>query len=265
VEDVTAAWVLLYTAAHIMDSVEDGDPPEKWWADLGESGAINVATGLMATSSIVLDNLRRTGPPETAASIAEGFHQAILQMGGGQHSDLTCDEPSPSECLKIAESKSGAFFALACWSGARLATSDLQIASYYECYGRHLGILVQINDDIDGVWGVDLARSDLRQPARWTLPIAYAMAVGSPEERFALHSRMSAARQDPQAVIGARNLIEDTGAALFLATLATKHTALAANALEKAHSASPARETLKALLDDHLPRLKPGNRADAQT
>jgi geranylgeranyl diphosphate synthase type I len=265
VDDVAAAWVLLYTAAHIMDSVEDGDPPEEWWADLGESGAINVATGLYAISSIVLDDLRRTGPPEAAASIAEGFHQAILQMGGGQHSDLTCDGPSPSECLEIAESKSGAFFALACWSGARLATSDLQIASHYESYGRHLGILIQINDDIDGVWGADLARSDLRRPARWTLPIAFAMAVGTPEQRSTLHSRMRAARQDPQAVIGARNLIEDTGAALYIATLATKHMALAIDALEKAHSASPAREELKAVLDDHLPRLKPGNRAYAQT
>jgi geranylgeranyl diphosphate synthase type I len=265
VDDVAAAWVLLYTAAHIMDSVEDGDPPEEWWADFGESGAINVAIGLYAVSSIALDNLRRTGPPEAAASITEGFCQAMLQMGGGQHGDLTRDEPSPSECLKIAESKSGAFFALACWSGARLATPDPQIVSHYESYGRHLGILIQINDDIDGVWGTDLARSDLRRPTRWTLPTAYAMAVGSPEQRSALHSCMSAARRDPQAVIGARNLIEDTGAALFLATIATKHTALATDALEKAHSASPAREALKALLDDHLPRLKPGNRAYAQT
>ena len=44
--DLTAAWILFYSAAHLMDKVQDQDEPDPWWQKLGPGVALSAATGL---------------------------------------------------------------------------------------------------------------------------------------------------------------------------------------------------------------------------
>jgi hypothetical protein len=86
-ETVTASWLLLYAAAHHLDSVED----EEIIGDISRSVLTNTATGLLATASLVLNEL---GETTVAREIQREFHQTVLRMCAGQHTDLTRLEPS---------------------------------------------------------------------------------------------------------------------------------------------------------------------------
>jgi geranylgeranyl pyrophosphate synthase len=73
----------------------------------------------------------------------------VLSVCSGQHLDLSLASPDLTTCWKIAEAKSGAAFSLACYVGTRVATSDTQRLQAMEAFGRHLGTIVQISDDLE--------------------------------------------------------------------------------------------------------------------
>lgn len=249
-EPVAAAWGLLYTAAHVLDSVEDNDIPDAMWAHLGPGPAVNVATGLIVSASLALSGLRCWDVAETVvASIMDDFYCSILQICSGQHRDLTQAEPSLEECWQVVDAKSGTVFAVACRAGARLVIDDQDCLGHYSRFGHHLGVLVQIGDDASGVWPTKGRPSDLATGGGWTLPVAYAMAVSPPEVRVRLRECLQAASQDPAAEVEGRRLMENAGAALYLAAEAERYCQRAKLALENACPPSAARDELASLLD----------------
>lgn len=122
-ESFTMAWWQLYAALHVLDSVEDGDVVDAPWSQWGPGPAINVSTGLIASVGIALGELERTTTHQAAHAIRDDVFRTLLRMAAGQHADLTLHEPTLEQCWRIAEAKSGIFFALACRSGAQLATA----------------------------------------------------------------------------------------------------------------------------------------------
>jgi hypothetical protein len=146
---VTAAWFLLQLAAYWLDKVEDQELESTALALL-ESGAVsNLSTGLIFLAQLILNRLEEDDgiDPSTAAEIRIMFSVSILRVCGGQHIDLTTDFRKLNDVLNSFEKKSGHFFALACFAGARLATHDpMQLNACME-YGRHLGVLLQIADE----------------------------------------------------------------------------------------------------------------------
>ncbi len=243
-EWVTAAWRLLGEAAHLLDALEDGDggiEPHPF----NPAQSLNMATGLMTSASLALSLIQ---DPETALSISQDFYRTGLRMCAGQHADLTENEPTLDRCWRIVEAKSGAFFALACRAGARLAGNDsLQIESFSE-FGRHLGILVQIGDDINGLWPSAGERSDLAAGKR-SLPVAYAMQVFPASRRETLRGLLETAQGEQGAEAEARRLIIESGAVLYLYAEAERHRQEGRLALERGATPSPAQAALLMLLN----------------
>jgi hypothetical protein len=60
-ESVTAAWMSLYAALHLLDSVEDQDVTDEPWAQWGIGAAINISTGLIASTAAILCRLEQIG------------------------------------------------------------------------------------------------------------------------------------------------------------------------------------------------------------
>lgn len=250
---VAAAWGLLYMAAHLLDSIEDGDVPTAWWKRLGLGPAVSVATGLLASASLVLGSLRYQDVAESVVTnIMEDFHHSLLQACCGQYRDLTQVEPSLEECWQVAEAKSGVVFAVACRAGARLVVDDLARLGHYSRFGHHLGVLLQLSDDMNGVWSTQGVSSDLSS-SKWTLPVAYAMDVSPPEVRARLREHLQAAPHNSTSEIEVRRLIEAAGALLYMTVEAERHYQQARHALEQACSLSAARDELVALLDSIVP------------
>lgn len=249
-----AAWQILYTALHILDAIEDDDRPDGTWAQWGVGPAINITTGLLTSGHEALEALIDSGVnAQTARQIRSDFNQTILTMCAGQHNDLTMHQPTLDESWKIAEAKSGHFFALASRSGARLATEDQQVIDRFGQFGFHLGMLIQIGDDLSGLWSTTEDFSDLRDANRWTLPIAYAMSTAAPEDRMLLTACLQAAASDSAAEAQARALIIKTGAVLYLMAEAQRHYQHAKTLVLQLASTTPACESLLALLQSYLP------------
>jgi geranylgeranyl pyrophosphate synthase len=220
---VAAGWTLLYYAAHLLDSIEDGDDLG-WFETLSEGVTTNLATGLIVSAFECVGKLRNLDMPGASVSdIEREFRKSIMVMSSGQHLDLSNEAPSLDECWHIAERKSATFFQLACRSGARCATSDERLIDAYGKFGYHVGMLVQIGDDWAGVWGDGLSGDDLYPELRITIPVAYAVAV---DREFGLDQI-----RDRDDLV---ERIEKSGARLYLAAKLRWHEAEAARALQNA-------------------------------
>lgn len=246
--NVEDAWMLLYTALHLLDDIEDGDTRTSAYAPNALGAAINITTGLLASTQLALDTLESSSvSPETAKAIRSEFSQTVLTMCAGQHSDLTLPEPTLDQCWQIGTAKSAAFFALACRVGARLAGCGSQAIDVLGRFGHCLGMLIQIGDDVSGLWPTNTKRSDLAH-RHWTLPIAFAMSTASPADAKHLRACLQRAQTDPLAEAEARNLVITRGAILYLTVEAQRLYTEACSLLREVTQPSTACDTLLALL-----------------
>jgi geranylgeranyl pyrophosphate synthase len=260
---ITSAWGLLYAALHLFDDVEDQDLTDEPWARWGAGPAINIATGLLTSSSMALENLEQdTISAQAARAIRHDFYQTILTMCAGQHDDLTLVEPSIEQCWQIAAAKSGAFFALGCRTGARLAIDDPARIDWFGQIGQHIGMLVQISDDVQDLWAEGKRRSDLIAGQRWTLPIAYAMSNLPETERGRLQEYVRLAASDATAEAAARRLVIKSGAILYLVAEARRYVYKARCLLLQAVAPSAARDALLLLLATSVPMGMGGSGKD---
>lgn len=246
---VADAWGLLYYAAHLLDAVEDGQVEIGSPSSPGAGSMTNVAIGLMTSAMLALNALEDSGTsPEVSQNIRSRFHGTVLRMCGGQHADLTRPEPSLDECWQAAQAKSGAFFALACWAGARLASCDSSQPDLFGLFGQNLGTVIQIRDDLSGLSPVAGEISDLASGGSWTLPVAYTMSVVPEGERDQLRRLLRAAPNDAAARAEARRRIIESGAVLYLTIEVERRRRQAEAALMAASQPGRARDDLMALL-----------------
>ncbi len=84
--------------------------------------------------------------------------------------------------------KAGSLAAMACQVGAAVAVDDPAILELVGDFGRHVGVVAQLLNDLAGVDPDSASRgSDLRRGKK-TLPIAYALAA--PATRASPHRRV---------------------------------------------------------------------------
>lgn len=239
---------LLYAAAHLLDDVEDRDQPDAISGLISANQVISLATGFIFTAELVLARLEGMGVAnQTAKSIRLITNQAVLRMASGQHLDLVTLRPSLEQCWHIAEAKSGEFFALACILGARLGTEDPAVLNGLSTFGRQLGIIKQIKDDWTDLWGEGAGGSDLERH-KWSLPIAYALSVLSPDQANWISSYLENHTQELGAQQEARDLILHSGSLLYLQLEIKKSEYLASDALLGCCPPSSATEQLLFIL-----------------
>lgn len=249
-DDLTVAWLLYYVAADLMDSVQDADEPHVWWAEYGLGIALSTASGLYFSASLALNNLHaRSETSSVATTIAEEFYSDLLVMGSGQHKELLNKQTSLEDYWQQVEAKSGVFFAVACRSGARLATADEQQLAQFGLFGQHVGVLIQIKDDLEAYqrqnqspvekWFADLRRS---------LPAVYALEVSESPYKEQLQSCLSQTSSGESAAKEVIRLIDRSGASIYILAEVERHKRLAIEALEQAQPLSPFGDELVEML-----------------
>ena len=259
-EYIATAWFLLYIAAHVFDNLEDQDQPERWREGMGSGEAINVASGLLFSASLALSHLYRSREfGLTAGDICSQFYQSVLKMSAGQHLDLITRQPALKTWFEIAEMKSGTFFALACWSGARLATGDAGRLDGFSRFGSHLGVLLQIHDDLEDLGYVQNqdAKKSLKGITR-SLPVAYALEVCPEDVRGRLLASLREADEKESASRDVFDLLDQCGAALYLKIEIEHRQQEARAALESAWPDPSAQEPLYSFLQTLEVNLGPG-------
>ena len=163
---VAAAIELLILSFDIIDDLQDKDSDYSWTKTPDLS--LNVALAMLVMTS---RTIRETSfeHKNTAIQILEDY---ALRSINGQQLDLlnTCrDEQS---YIQMIEQKSGSLSAMACLIGEVLATGVT--SSEVEEYGKYIGIIQQIKNDIQSLktWG---PKNDLLNK-RYSLPIIYLLS-----------------------------------------------------------------------------------------
>jgi len=253
---VSAAWCLLHTAALLLDDVQDHELALKPWPPIGPSQAINLATALIFASQLALSRLEPGADTALILAIWQVFSRAILNVCAGQHLDLCAESLSLDDYWRMAGSKSGAFFELACRTGAMLGTEDGRLIDRYAEFGYNLGILVQISDDFNGAWNAPNA-GDLVAGSQ-ALPVVYALSVGSDRDRVRLLNLLERTSSEAAAITSARQLISDLGGLHYLSIQAEAYRRRARTALPTPETTCAAYSQLTGLLDNVMPVLDVG-------
>lgn len=250
---VTAAWQLIRLAAKLFDDVEDGEAGDR------SAEVNNLATGCLFIAYEALEKLTEYGISwEQSHRVRRRFNQACLQTCAGQDFDLATrwdrEIPTPDDWMEVARAKSGVLFAWASWAGAMVAGVGQELEDSFWEYGLHLGILVQIADDYNGIWNSSL-NTDL-SAYRVTLPVSYAHFVANLDERNVLMNLLREANLgNAVAISKGRNLITTLGAQKFILAAAQVQRHESIEVMRRVCLSNQASESLSILLDNTFPAL----------
>ncbi len=246
---VAAAWHLFYCAAHLVDDVADHAP-----LPLPPSLTINAAFGLTFLAQLSLFTLgSNQARDERILKLADLFNHAAVRVVDGQAADLTWDlhKATLDDYWYMAGAKTGEWFALACRAGALFGAQPHEV-DIYGTFGYHLGVLIQLNDDLNALWKPrdvgDLTTIDR------TLAVVYGLMVAPPATRQRLVDLV------PLAASGTnldefRSLLADLGAVHYLTLQAGHHYVLARETLLSLARPHPAHDELLLILDSVFPMM----------
>lgn len=234
-DDLTTAWFLFYLAADLMDKIQDQDQAP-WQNKMSTGVALNAVSGLYFTASKALSCRHEEGVSKVGHDgIVEEFYKGFLMMCSGQHRDLEFETPTLKTFWEIASAKSGIFFSMACWGGARLAIADSRRLNGYKKYGHHLGMLIQILDDLEEFKpGIGVAQGGNKSGILKSLPVVYAMEVYPPSVRDHLRKCLIASGNHDNCYAEAIELIDQSGAVLYIETEIEHHRSEAMDGLSRA-------------------------------
>jgi geranylgeranyl pyrophosphate synthase len=240
-----------------MDAIEDNDLPPEGPPAASASGsaassmAASLATGLYFTASLILSRLSVPAPAGLPASqIAEDFYTSLLALAAGQNADLTAGSViSLDQYWEIAAGKSGTFFSLACRTGAARATSDPDVLASFGQAGHHLGSILQVMDDTEEVQALVKPEVLVSGPSLLrSLPVVFLGEVASHSVIERLHLLLSDPVPDMQSRREVYNILDENGAALYVAAELERHRQASLNALDHAAPALPENHPLRSLL-----------------
>jgi geranylgeranyl pyrophosphate synthase len=172
---VATACGLLIVAMRWFDDVQDRDRRESLWDEIGPGRAINMAA---AGLSAAWYTLAKDEELPKAALIA--FGKYTIELAHGQDIDLKGGVARTlDDYWRLMRGKTGAALALGCEVGALAACPDNKVgAEACGRFGAHMGVLLQILDDLDGTFHPD-GIGDLHA-GKITLPVLYGLAIDHP-------------------------------------------------------------------------------------
>lgn len=174
---VSAAWVAMLQAAHVLDSIQDGDfNPE------GEISTQEIALGAVVKLLFAISRfVASVRPLEAQTRVALLFAEAGSHSTTGQHMDLTQDYKvmAPVAALEAywhsVILKSGSLFRVAAAGGAAVGTDSAPLIEALADYGTCVGVLLQVLDDCR-----DIMNRPGTEVDELSLPLVlYALAIGS--------------------------------------------------------------------------------------
>ncbi len=244
---LVAAWQLSRLSAKLLDDVADGE------SAYSAAQAVGLATSLLFLAPLALCQLsKQRMPSDRVNRLAQSLDEAGLRACAGQHLELTAQPAmAPDAWLQIASAKSGEPLAWAAWAGAFAAGAAEDALANLREYGFHLGILLQIADDFNGIWH-DNGASDLKS-GQLNLAVCYAYLVADARQRGELETLLKGLKKgEGEALSGARRLLTQMGAQAYLLVAGQDRRQQALAALQKNDRPAP---PLIALLDGIWPAL----------
>jgi geranylgeranyl diphosphate synthase type I len=192
---VAAAVELLHSAALVFDDIQDAGRLRRGrpalWTLCGAGQAINVGVALQAAVHLAVASAVRAGlPADRAVAVGEELGLASLRLAEGQYLDLSFQggqRPSIEDYMRMCAAKTASLLSAAAGLGALVAGRE-DLADTARQLGYHLGMYLQIEDDIAGIWGDAGATGKLPadlEAGKKTLPILYLFQLEDPPPELA--------------------------------------------------------------------------------
>ena len=166
-----AAWEAANIAMRILDNAQDDDKQGTLRAQFGWERAVNVSTGFSVWIFELLSHAE--WPAGKSRQIIKEFSHAGLQLLAGQDNDLENLPRDLEESWGLMAAKDGAAFSLACVAGGYCGDAEYGEMRCLRAYGLHLGILLQVFDDLEGIWFPE-GKSDLER-GKVTFPLVHGL------------------------------------------------------------------------------------------
>ncbi len=192
--EVAATWEVVAQAGGILDDLQDGDR-SGLGARVGPGRAFNFSAALLAYGALLLSRLPL--PPLRVLALQREFHRETLHLLAGQDLDLTGKTATLDDYWATITGKTARAFAWACGAGARCGTEDPAAVDACRGFGLHLGLALQVLDDLQGIWE-PVGRGDLHA-GKVTLPLLYGLEMDHP------------GREELQEMVRERRLPEEAG------------------------------------------------------
>ena len=186
-----AAMEMLVATGDVIDDIQDGEaalPQDR--RSMGRT-LETMSLLLMLCHSAIGRLADRGVPASRVVRVLQIIDALGLDALTGQRMDMDLEtrrEVSVDECLDASRLKSASLTRCAAEMGATLGTDDLHKIDLFAQFGWHLGIVMQLMNDVAGVWPGGPDKSDLRLRKK-TLPIAFALNLPHDSSRHAREVR----------------------------------------------------------------------------
>ncbi|MCL5959493.1 MAG: polyprenyl synthetase family protein [Chloroflexi bacterium] len=187
---------LVGASSDLFDEIEDGDDSPITGA-VGIPRAVNLASALLALAGRSLSR----APESVSASVWFG----IVGAADGQHQDLGGRPSSPEEYMALVDRKSAGLICSLCAAGAAMAGADESRVAGFASFGRHLGRLAQLANDMHDLWPGAKGKRDLERRVV-SLPLIFVLR--GPASSFRDHLCAYLAASDPPSSVEAETLRE---------------------------------------------------------
>ena len=249
---------LLHNFTLVHDDVMDDDETRRHrptvWVVWGRAQAIDAGDLLhvLATLSVL-----RSGRNGATASLANDAVEVVTQgcrrVTEGQHLDIafeTAANVGVADYLDMIARKSAALLAVAFELGAVFAGNDPTTRAACRAYGRELGIVFQIRDDVLGIWGDPAVTgkpvgADIRKRKK-TLPVIHALETADGPDRARLRTMLNDDCAPPD-IETTMAILERAGSRDFTEDQIRKHANLAGQALARLPVSAWGRRNLEAV------------------
>jgi len=147
---IASCVLLISTALEIIDDCADLDKSDALLETIGIGPSVNFAFALNTIATRELYSISQKNP-QFASLIGEYF-QAFLMVAQGQNDDMKLGVTTLYEYEAVVRNKTVAAYEFAMTSGALISNADPKEFQQIQQCGRHLGWMIQILNDIEGLW-----------------------------------------------------------------------------------------------------------------
>ena len=255
---------LVHNFSLIHDDIQDGDEmrrhkPTVWYV-WGLPKALSVGNAMHAAAYETALALIEGGVPEPKALRCSSLLvESSLAMIKGQVQDLSFEDSlliGIDAYLGMIKLKTGALITCALRMGALLATDDHAHVTAFTNYGRSLGRMFQIRDDVLGIWGDEKTTgkagrssdNDIRRKKK-SFPIVLALQNADPPDRRRLEEIYSKPTLDQNDVDRVLDILESLGAQETAQYMINTEASQAMSALAPVPLSDWAREEAQGLVD----------------
>ena len=184
----------------VHDDIQDHDEV-RWgrptvWSIWGKPKALVAGNLLRTVADQALWNLNEQGVDYTVATkVVHLLTKSYLSMIEGQYLDVAYEghnDTGLTEYLDMISRKTGALISCSVHIGAVIGTKDALSIKAFQNFGRSLGYVFQIRDDMLGTWGEEKKTgkpvgSDIKRKKK-ALPIVHAMSQAKGTNQHQLKS-----------------------------------------------------------------------------